>query len=55
MLHIPEKAPPTNEIDKVSPLLDHLLLDFKLYTVNSQLIKLWLASRAELVSYNTVL
>ena len=25
MLHIPEKARPTNRIDKVSPLLDHLV------------------------------
>ena len=25
MFHIPEKAPPTNRIDKVSPLLDNLL------------------------------
>ena len=29
MLHIPEKATPTNRIDKVSPLLDHLLARFQ--------------------------
>ena len=29
MLHIPEKAPLTNQIDKVSPLLDHLLDRFQ--------------------------
>ena len=37
MLHIPEKVLPTNRIDKVSPLLDHLARFQSLYNPNHEL------------------